>query len=105
MKFLIATILWTLALAAVWEKVDIYRTGYAIEQLRATKKNLQHHQRMLELEHARVTAPEQIERVAVAKLGMVHPRYDQVVLVGLRQKPADSPKNVVLPVVHIESRP
>jgi cell division protein FtsL len=101
-KILIATILWMLALTAVWEKVDIYRTGYAIEQLRATKKNLQHHRRILELELARVTSPEQIERVAVARLGMVRPRYDQVVLVGPRQKPADSPKNAVLPVAHFE---
>jgi cell division protein FtsL len=102
MKFLIGTLLWTLALAAVWEKVDIYRSGYAIEQLRATKKSLQHQQRVLELELARITAPEQIERLAVARLGMVRPRYNQVVLVGPRQKPADSPKHVVVPVAHIE---
>jgi cell division protein FtsL len=101
-KFLIATILWSLALAAVWEKVDIYRTGYAIEQLRGTKKTLQHHQRTLELELARVTAPEQIEHLAVARLGMVRPRYDQVVLVGPRHKPVEPPKNVVLPVAHFE---
>src|SRR5207253_10118350 len=62
MKFLIGTFLWALALIAVCEKVDVYRTGYAIEQLRAEKKQAQHEQRALELELARVTAPEQIER-------------------------------------------
>src|SRR6266487_1570625 len=77
MKFLIGTFLWALTLIAVCEKVDVYRTGYAIEQLRAEKKQAQHEQRALELELARVTAPEQIERVALTKLGMIRPSYDR----------------------------
>ena len=100
MKVLIGTLLWVLALVAVCEKVDVYRTGYAIEQLRAEKKKAQHEQRMLELELARVTAPENIERVAVTKLGMVRPRYDQVVLVGPRPKPVNPG---ALPVAHLAS--
>jgi cell division protein FtsL len=100
MRFLIATLLWVLALVAVWEKVDVYRTGYAIEQLRAEKKKAQHEQRTLQLELARVTAPEHIERVAVTKLGMVRPRYDQVVLVGPRPK---APAPGALPVAHLAS--
>jgi cell division protein FtsL len=97
MKLLIGTVLWILALVAVWEKVDVYRTGYAIEQLRMEKKQSQQQQRALELELAKLTTPEQIERMASTKLGMVRPRYDQVVLVGPRPKP---PSQGVLPVVH-----
>jgi cell division protein FtsL len=99
MKILIGTVLWILALVAVCEKVDAYRTGYAIEKLRAEKKKAQHEQRSLVLELARVTAPEHIERVAATKLGMVRPRYDQVVLVGPRSKPLPG----VLPVAHLAS--
>lgn len=102
MKFLIGTFLWSLALVALCEKVDVYRTGYAIEQLRAEKKQAQHDQRALELELARVTAPDQIERVAVTKLGMVRPRYDQVVLVG-RLKQPPPPRQGALPVSHLAS--
>ena len=98
MKVLIATLLWVLALVAVWEKVDVYRTGYAIEQLRAEKKKAQHEQRTLQLELARVTAPEHIERVAATKLGMVRPRYDQVVLIGPRTKLLSQG---ALPVAHL----
>src|SRR2546430_16430137 len=87
MKFPIGTFLWALTLIAVCEKVDVYRTGYAIEQLRAEKKQAQHEQRALELELVRVTAPEQFEGVGLTKLGMMRPRYVQVVLVGLRLKP------------------
>jgi cell division protein FtsL len=100
MKVLIGTLLWVLALVAVCEKVDVYRTGYAIEQLRAEKKKAQQEQRALELELARVTTPEHIERMAVTKLGMVRPRYDQIVMVGPRPKPL-SPG--VLPVAHVAS--
>jgi len=99
MKLLIGTLLWALALTAVWEKVDVYRTGYAIEQLRAHKKQAQQEQQVLELELAKATTPEQIERMAVARLGMVRPRYDQVVLIGPRPKPSP-PSLGGLPVVH-----
>jgi cell division protein FtsL len=82
MKILIGTILWGLALLAVWEKVDVYRTGYAIEQLQTRKKQVLQEQKAFQLELAKLTSPEQIERVAVARLGLVRPRYDQVVVVG-----------------------
>jgi len=41
MKFLIGAVLWALALVAVWEKVDIVRTGYAIEKLQERRKQVQ----------------------------------------------------------------
>lgn len=91
MKFLIVTVLWALALAAVWEKVDVYRTGYAIEQLRHQKKQLQDQQRALELELATATSPEQIERLATARLGMVRARADQVVVIAPARKPEGVP--------------
>ena len=103
MKVLIGALLWMLALVAVCEKVDVYRTGYAIEKLRVEKKEAQHAQRALELELAKVTAPEQIERVAATKLGMVRPRYDQVVLIGPRQKSLPPMGQGVLPVAHVTS--
>jgi cell division protein FtsL len=99
MKLLIGTLLWVLAIAAVWEKVDVYRTGYAIEQLRVQQKQAYHEQQSLELELAKATTPEQIERMAVARLGMVRPRYDQVVLIGPRPK-RSPPSLGGFPVVH-----
>jgi len=104
MKVLIVTLLWMLALVALCEKVDVYRTGYAIEKLRVEKKQAQQEQRALELDLARVTAPEQIERVAATKLGMVRPRYDQVVLIGPRPKAPSPPSQGVLPVAHVTFR-
>ncbi len=81
MKFLAGTVLLALALGAVWEKMDIYRTGYAIERFQERKKQVQQEQQTLKLELARLTAPDRIERVAASQLGMTRPRYNQVVLV------------------------
>src|SRR6266508_60128 len=77
MKILVGMLFLALTLGAVWEKVDVYRTGYAIEQLRMKKKHVQQEQRALELQLATLTSPEHIERVASAQLGMVRARYDQ----------------------------
>jgi len=88
MKFVAGMLLLVLALGAVWEKMDIYRTGYAIEQLQARKKQAQQEQKMLKLDLARLTAPDQIERVAISRLGMTRPRYNQIVLVQAVSPPS-----------------
>ena len=103
MKFLAGTVLLALALGAVWEKMDIYRTGYAIEQLQARKKQVQQEQKTLQLEFARLTSPDQIERVAVSRLGMMRPRYDQVVLVQNGSPPSRTePAGRVVPASHTQ---
>ena len=90
MKLLVGVVLLALGLGALWEKMDIYRTGYAIEQLQVRKKQVQQEQNTLKLELARLTAPEQIERVAVSRLGMTRPRYNQVVLVQDGSPPSNN---------------
>jgi cell division protein FtsL len=103
MKFLAGTVLLALALCAVWEKMDIYRTGYAIEQLQVRKKQAQQEQKMLKLEFARLTAPDQIERVAVSRLGMTQPRYNQVVLVqGVSPPSRNEPAGRVVRASHTQ---
>lgn len=101
MKYLVGAVLLALALSAVWVKVDIYRTGYAIADLQDRKKQTQQEQKALLLELARLTAPEQIERVAVSQLGMVRPRYNQVVLVKGAVPPAsEAPAGRVVRAAH-----
>ena len=104
MRFLIGAILWVLALGAVWEKVDVYRTGYGIEQLKSKKKQVQQDQRALQVELAKLTSPEQIERVAVTQLGLVRPQYDQVVVVGMspHEKLPSAPAGGLVRVSHTE---
>jgi len=100
-KYLVGTVLLALLLSAVWVKVDIYRTGYAITALLDRKKQVQQEQKALLLELAKLTSPEQIEQVAVSQLGMVRPRYDQVVLVkGVVPPPAEAPVTRVIRAAH-----
>ncbi len=101
MKYLVGTVLLALALSAVWVKVDIYRTGYAIADLQTKKKQAQQEQKALLLELARLTSPEQVERVAVSQLGMVRPRYNQVVLVkGVAPPASEAPASRIVRAVH-----
>ncbi len=101
MKYLVGTVLLALVLSAVWVKVDIYRTGYKITDLQTKKKQAQQEQKALLLELARLTSPEQVERVAVSQLGMVRPRYNQVVLVkGSVPPPSETPASRIVRAVH-----
>jgi cell division protein FtsL len=66
----------------VWERVDIVRVGYKIEQLKARKVALQREQDELRVKASALTAPDRIARAATEKLGMMPPQPGQVVLVS-----------------------
>jgi len=102
MKYLSGTVLLALALSVLWVKVDIYQTGYAMKALQDKKKDVQQEQKILLLALAKLTSPEQVERVAVSQLGMVRPRYDQVVLVKGAVPPAlDAETGRVVRAAHV----
>jgi len=66
----------------VWERVDIVRVGYKIEQLKTQKVALQREQDELRVKASALTAPDRIARAATEKLGMMPPQPGQVVLVS-----------------------
>jgi cell division protein FtsL len=66
----------------VWERVDIVRVGYRIEQLKAQKIVLQREQDELRVKVSALTAPDRIARAATEKLGMIPPQPGQVVMVN-----------------------
>lgn len=78
-----------LLLLFVWERVDIVRVGYQIEQLKARKTVLQREQDELRVKVSALTAPDRIARAAADRLGMVPPQPGQVILVN-----ADDPSQV-----------
>jgi len=71
-----------LLLLFVWERVDIVRVGYRIEQLKTQKVALQREQDELRVKASALTAPERIARAATEKLGMLPPQPGQVVMVS-----------------------
>lgn len=105
MKIVIRTVVCLLVLVVAWEweKVEVYKTGYAIEKLKDRKKQVEQEQRALQVELAKLTSPERIEQVAVVRFGLSRPRYDQVVVVG--EVPKTSPdveQGTVIRVAHTE---
>jgi len=71
-----------LLLLFVWERVDIVRVGYRIEQLKTQKVALQREQDELRVKVSALTAPDRIARAATEKLGMLPPQPGQVVMVS-----------------------
>lgn len=71
-----------LLLLFVWERVDIVRVGYRIEQLKTQQVALQREQDELRVKVSALTAPERIARAATEKLGMLPPQPGQVVMVS-----------------------
>jgi cell division protein FtsL len=81
----------------VWERVDIVRVGYRIEQLKTQKIALQREQDELRVKVSALTAPDRIARAATEKLGMVPPQPGQVVMVSAVDSapvPGDRPTEV-----------
>lgn len=77
-------------LGYVWERVDIVRVGYRLEQLKAQKTLLERERDELNVKLAALSAPERIARVAREKLGMVPPQQGQIVVVHRAEPVAPS---------------
>ncbi len=87
-------------LGYVWERVDIVRVGYRLEQLKAQKVLLERERDELSVKLAALSSPDRIARAAREKLGMLPPQPGQVVVVHRvepnRQLPGDPPAEVQL---------
>ncbi len=78
-----AIVMSLLLLLYVWERVDLVRLGYRIQQLQAQHTALKRQNDELNVKLSALTSPERIARVAIDGLGMRAPRPGQVVLVSL----------------------
>jgi len=82
MRLLAALGIIGMLLLFVWERVDIVRVGYRIEQLKTQKISLQREQDELRVKVSALTAPDRIAKAATEKLGMIPPQSGQVVMVS-----------------------
>jgi cell division protein FtsL len=71
----------SLLLLYVWERVDIVRVGYQIEQLKSKKVAVQRDGDELHVKVSALTSPERIARAATDKLGMMPPQQGQIIIV------------------------
>ena len=70
-----------LALFYVWARVQVVQLGYEITTLKNELEEKSKQASMLEIEVAKMKAPERLENFAKTKLGMQPPTADQVILV------------------------
>ena len=82
MRLLAALGIIGMLLLFVWERVDIVRVGYRVEQLKTQKVALQREQDELRVKVSALTAPDRIAKAATEKLGMIPPQPGQVVMVN-----------------------
>lgn len=76
-------------LGYVWERVDVVRVGYRVEQLKAQRVLLERERDELSVKLASLSAPDRVARLAKEKLGMMPAQPGQVIVV---HRPESSPQ-------------
>lgn len=72
-------ILLVFAVATVWLRLTVIRTGYDINQTEKMIRNLHQEQERAELKVAGLKSPRRLEQIAKTKLGLSQPKAEQVV--------------------------
>lgn len=70
-----------LALFYVWARVQVVQLGYEITVLKNELESMSKQASMLEIEIAKMKAPERLENFAKTRLGMQPPSADQIIFV------------------------
>lgn len=86
MRLIAALAVISVLLLYVWQRVDLVRVGYDIQQLKARHQTLQRENHELRVKVSSLTSPERIARLATEKLNMRRPQPGEVVLVSLSPK-------------------
>ncbi len=86
MRLIAALAVISVLLLYVWQRVDLVRVGYDIQQLKARQTALQRENHELRVKVSALTSPERIARLASEKLNMRQPQPGEVVLVSLNPR-------------------
>ncbi|HSE57771.1 MAG TPA: cell division protein FtsL [Nitrospiraceae bacterium] len=90
-------------LGYVWERVDVVRVGYRVEQLKGQKVLLERERDELSVKLASLSAPDRVARLAKEKLGMMPAQPGQVVVV-YRAEPKPQPEHPSVQEVRVAKR-
>lgn len=80
----------------VWERVDMVRIGYQIEQLKRDKTILERQRDELRVKVSSLSASDRIAKLATEKLGMSLPQQGQIIMV--QSRPSDFHPFDVVPI-------
>jgi len=88
--FLVAVLLFS-----AWQHFELLRHGYRIEQMEKERAAEDEVNRHLRLEIDTLRSPARIERLAIARLGMVSPASDDATVIERVTPPAPPAKSIV----------
>ena len=88
--FLVAVLLFS-----AWQHFELLRHGYRIEQMERERAAEDEVNRHLRLEIDTLRSPARIERLAIARLGMVSPAPDDATVIESVTPPAPPAKSIV----------
>ena len=88
--FLVAVLLFS-----AWQHFELLRHGYRIEQMEKERSAEDEVNRHLRLEIDTLRSPARIERLAIARLGMVSPASDDATVIERVTPTAPPPKSIV----------
>jgi cell division protein FtsL len=88
--FLVAVLLFS-----AWQHFELLRHGYRIEQMEKERVAEDEVNRHLRLEIDTLRSPARIERLAIARLGMVSPAPDDATVIERVTPTAPPPKSIV----------
>ena len=82
-------------LFSAWQHFELLRHGYRIEQMEKERAAEDEVNRHLRLEIDTLRSPARIERLAIARLGMVSPASDDATVIERLTPPAPPAKSIV----------
>ena len=72
-------------LADIWTHMRVIQTGYRLNQLERTLRELERSERRLRLEASYLASPQRVEALALERLGMVEPTPEQLLFVEVNR--------------------
>jgi cell division protein FtsL len=91
----VAGVLVIVLLFSVWQRVQLLKNGYQVDELQKTLAAAEQARRQLQLDVDVLKAPDRIEEYAIERLHLAHPSSDEAVIIE-RVVPAERPASSVV---------
>jgi cell division protein FtsL len=91
----ISAVLVVVLLFSAWQRVQLVKHGYDIQQLQAQRAAEEESNRQLRLMIETLRSPQRIERIALEQLKLVAPEGDKAIVIERVTPPAPPEKSIV----------
>lgn len=78
-SYLFVTMLFFTALIHVWQRVQLVRLGYALENLKLRIAEEENENKLLRIKMQHLSSLERVDKIAKGKLGMISPPPENII--------------------------